>query len=196
VTFYAYGSASLAINAGTNANGSYTADYALSCQSSAPGYGSNTFDLSGYYVGEQVQFTAPVDSSNGGVPGVVYMQNPNDTAASWITLPNGYGMDSPGVADAMQCNGPQGTPSTTSYMWGAVYVPNAALTLDGIGPEPLQSGMCATMPRFTEVVANTLYPINNINIGVNDCASPPTQISPIVNNQLIPNAVKDALLVQ
>jgi Putative Flp pilus-assembly TadE/G-like len=196
VTFYAYGSASLAINAGVNAQGPYTADYPLSCGGSAM-YGNNTVAASGFYVGEQVQFSAPADSSNGGVPGVLFMQNAGDANSAWITLANGDGMDSPGVWDTNGCNGPPGSPSTASYMWGTIYAPGATVNLDGIGIESVTpTNMCSTLPRFTEVVASALNPTNNINIGVNDCAIPPTQYQATVNSQAVPNAIKDATLVE
>lgn len=195
VTFYTYGSAALAINAGTNASGPYTADYALSCSGAG---GQNTFNMWGFYTGEQVQFSAPADSSNGGLPGVLYIQDQNDTSTSSITLANGDGMDSPGVWDSNGCAGPFGNASTTSYMWGAIYAHstsyNTITNLDGIGLEA--DNMCASLPRFTEVVSDALNPTNNINIGVNDCASPPTQYQATDGGQPLPNPIKDAALVE
>jgi len=177
VTFYTTGTAALSINAG--------ADY-TSC-SNPPAF----------YVGEQVQFSAP---TTGTYAGVLYIQDPGDSSPSTITLGNGDGMTSVGTWGNCTSNfvDSTGDTSTASYMWGAIYAHSSStsngtiLNLDGIGASNAALTGCSNVPRFTEIVADTINATNNINIGVSDCGA--DALWPAT--QAIPDPIKDAILVE
>jgi hypothetical protein len=127
--------------------------------------------------GAAVQLQAPVDASSGGIPGVLLFQDPSDTQGGTVTLA-GF---------------PSGNSNPDSYLWGALYLPAATLTLDGIGID--QGGgvtdHCSAVPRFTTVVAYQLVLTENLNFSTNDCQWPPVPVSTPV-----PSVTKNAVLVR
>jgi Flp pilus assembly protein TadG len=127
--------------------------------------------------GAAVQLQAPADASSGGIPGVLLFQDRSDTQGGTVTLA-GF---------------PSGNSNPDSYLWGALYVPAATLTLDGIGID--QGGgvtdRCSAVPRLTTVVAYQLVLEENLNFSTNDCQWPPTPVSVPV-----PSVTKNAVLVR
>jgi hypothetical protein len=126
--------------------------------------------------GAVVQLQAPLDASSGGIPGVLLFQDRSDSSPSAITLA--------GFAS--------GGPQPDSYLWGALYLPAATLTLTGAGLDG--SGdidKCSSVPRLTTVVANQISFHENLNFSTNDCQWPPVQVSTPVTS---PN--RDAVLVR
>ena len=124
-------------------------------------------------LGSRVQLTAPITNP---YAGVLLVQTSNQPQAK-ITLNNGDTCTTLG-RDLM----------TSSYLWGALYFPTAQLQLNGTG---LNNPACSTIPRFTLAVAYQFEPDEDVNFGVNDCATPPTTypFSPPIPNPIRERAV-------
>ena len=132
--------------------------------------------------GATVQLQAPVDASSGGIPGVVLYQDRSDTQTASVEL-----------AGFQWAGSPTDPAYPGSYLWGAVYVPNATLMLGGIGNDNANPSLdkCASVPRLTTVVAYELVLEYNLNFSSNDCVWPPVSVSTPV-----PSPNRNAVLVK
>ena len=114
-------------------------------------YGASLAGGCVYYCGATVQLYP----TGGGIPGVLFYQDPANTQPSSITLA-GYNGASP----------------PSSYLWGALYFPHSQLSLYGIGAgKPLgqETSYCSSTPRLTTVVAYKLVLDGNLNFNSDDC---------------------------
>ena len=125
-----------------------------------------------YTVGSTVQLVAPADT------GILFFQDKGDSQAATMTLNNGDGCNTFGLAPS-------------SYLWGALYFPKAELDLTGIGLDADSPAACSTLPRFTTVVAQTLTFTGDVNLQAGDCAT-----GNVTPPALPPNPIKAAVLVE
>ena len=129
-------------------------------------------------IGGVVQLTAPTDPSNS-YAGILFVQTSSPTA----TLALGNGDD---------CNATP-NPANSSYLWGALYFPQAQLDLIGLGADATNG--CSTIARFTLAVANSIQLAGNDNFNTDDCTDPTTLYS-FPATWPDPDPIKAAVLVE